>query len=282
MTKLNQLCFRVFHALRRRGVSLGARIAAQGLPWNVSQRVLIKLRNRHAGRRAFIIGNGPSLRVEDLDRLKDEITFASNKIYLAYDQTAWRPSYYVVVDRLVAQNNAEAIAKQPGRKFMSDDVRPFISDCPGAIWLHERFDNSRLQLLPDARQAPVSSCRFSKNIVAGVHGGGSVVFTQLQMAYYMGITEAILLGVDFSFSLPNKRTGDSVYGAALKSEGEVNHFHRDYRKQGEQWSIPRLDVQEVAFAAARQIYERNGRKILNASRSTKLTVIKRQDFDALF
>ena len=41
------------------------------------------LKDCHRGRRAVIVGNGPSLNVADLERLKDEITFASNKIYLA-------------------------------------------------------------------------------------------------------------------------------------------------------------------------------------------------------
>ena len=33
----------------------------------------------HSGRRAFIIGNGPSLTVADLERLKGEVTFASEQ-----------------------------------------------------------------------------------------------------------------------------------------------------------------------------------------------------------
>ncbi len=48
---------------------------------------LIKLRklyNIHSGKRCFIIGNGPSLKSEDLDKLRDEISFASNGIYLIF------------------------------------------------------------------------------------------------------------------------------------------------------------------------------------------------------
>src|SRR5699024_7865108 len=56
------------------------------------------LRNCHKGERCFIIGNGPSLRAEDLDKLKNEITFACNRINLIFDQTDWRPTYYCITD----------------------------------------------------------------------------------------------------------------------------------------------------------------------------------------
>ena len=38
------------------------------------------LKGIHIGKRCFIIGNGPSLRVEDLEKIKDEYTFAANRM----------------------------------------------------------------------------------------------------------------------------------------------------------------------------------------------------------
>ena len=57
---------------------------------------LRKLKNIHKNNRAFILGNGPSLCVEDLNKIKDDITFPANKIYLAFDETSFRPKYYFV------------------------------------------------------------------------------------------------------------------------------------------------------------------------------------------
>ena len=48
--------------------------------------------------RAFIVGNGPSLKVEQLNKLIPEVSFGVNRIHLLYDQTAWRPDYYVYMD----------------------------------------------------------------------------------------------------------------------------------------------------------------------------------------
>ena len=46
-------------------------------------------------RKAFIVGNGPSLANTDLDLLIGLDTFACNNIHLIYPKTHWRPSYYI-------------------------------------------------------------------------------------------------------------------------------------------------------------------------------------------
>ena len=55
--------------------------------WAENDQRLTNLQNIHKGKRAFILGNGPSLSIADLNKLKNEITFASNKIYLAFEKT---------------------------------------------------------------------------------------------------------------------------------------------------------------------------------------------------
>ena len=46
-----------------------------------------KFKNIHAGERCFIVATGPSLTYEDLDKIKNEITFGVNSICLSYDKT---------------------------------------------------------------------------------------------------------------------------------------------------------------------------------------------------
>ena len=60
------------------------------------------LKDIHKGKRGFVIGNGPSLKIEDLDNLNNEITIASNKIYLAFEEKQkWRPKFYTVADPIL-------------------------------------------------------------------------------------------------------------------------------------------------------------------------------------
>jgi len=45
--------------------------------------------------RAFVVGNGPSLKDTDLSLLAGEVSFATNNIHLIYPTTSWRPTHYV-------------------------------------------------------------------------------------------------------------------------------------------------------------------------------------------
>lgn len=66
---------------------------------------IIKLKNRYKNKRCFVIGNGPSLKLDDLNKLKNEFTFASNKIYKIFNQTDWRPSFYFAEDSLIYETS---------------------------------------------------------------------------------------------------------------------------------------------------------------------------------
>jgi hypothetical protein len=67
----------------------------------------------------------------------------------------------------------------------------------------------------------------------------------------------------------------------LRSRGEVNHFHPDYRAPGETWTQPELGLQRRAFQAARRAFEDGGGTLCNASRKTALDALPLVDFDAL-
>lgn len=85
------------------------------------------IRNRYLGQRCFVLGNGPSLTVSDLELLKDEVTFAANKIYLCFGETNWRPTFYSVEDLLVAQNcRAEILAVDRTTKIFPHHMLPFL------------------------------------------------------------------------------------------------------------------------------------------------------------
>ena len=84
---------------------------------------IAQLKDRNAGERCFIVATGPSLKMEDLDRLKQqgEYSIGVNRIYLAFDKTDWRPDYYVVCDVNCIQESVEEIKRIKGPiKFVSD------------------------------------------------------------------------------------------------------------------------------------------------------------------
>jgi Protein of unknown function DUF115 len=236
-------------------------------PEAANTRKLRALRGRYRGRRGVVIGNGPSLKIEDLDRLRRDVTFASNKIFLAFDKVAWRPTFYSVADILVAQNNRETINGLGLHKVFADSVKPEFPEQADITWL-------RGLAPPDQR--------FSEDCATCVYGGYSVVYVQLQLAFHLGIREVYLIGVDFNFEVPKTSGEVCIHGEVIVSEGERNHFHKDYRKPGETWTMPRLDKQLEAFICAKEAFERNGGRVYNASRFTKLEVFPRVAFDEVF
>ena len=229
--------------------------------------------NIHKGKRAFIVATGPSLKIEDLDILKNEITLSCNKIFLAFDQTSWRPTFYSIIDRIVADELKNDICKIDSYKILSSVCRKYISnddiywlkDLPSPIIDHKRIST------------------FSKDISQGTYGGHTVVYTLMQIAYYIGITELYLIGLDFSFT-KSKDTGlrTSANEIILEQDNENNHFHKDYRPNKSLWTEPRLDVQYDAFKCAKKAFEEDGRKIYNASRMTALDVFERVEFENIF
>jgi hypothetical protein len=264
LPKLVAGCKRPFFFFRRL-------LLAQGVVITKNDKRIVALKDKHGGQRCFVLGNGPSLRTQDLDRLKEEITFASNKIYLAFEDTDWRPTYYSVIDVLVAENNRFEIDGLNLTKVFEPNIMPFFKK-ESAIWLNSL-------MAPQVNGEPEP--RFSLDALDGVYGGCTVIYLQLQLAFYLGIREIYLIGVDFSFDVPEP-TGESCSsGEILKHGGEVNHFHPDYRKPGETWTMPLLDKQRAAFVEAKSTLESQGCSIFNASRKTKLDVFQVADFDSL-
>jgi hypothetical protein len=231
------------------------------------------LKDKYKGKRAFIVATGPSLRIKDLDFLENEITLSCNKVFLAFNETKWRPTIYSIIDRLVAEelankvNDIEAIKIFSGvcKSYISGDDISWLKDLPSPI-----VNNKRKSI-------------FSEDINIGTYGGYSVVYTLMQIAYHLGITDLYLIGLDFSFK-KSKETGNITEAneKILSQNDEVNHFHKDYRPNGSTWTEPRLDIQYDAFLCAKEAFEKDGRKIYNASRKTALDIFPLVDFKNLF
>ena len=238
------------------------------------KRRIIPFKDIHKGKRAFIVGNGPSLRISDLDRLKNEITFGCNKIYLAFDQTDWRPTYFAAIDSVFIEDCAESIKAIECKKFLDIEAfRIFGGFIDDIVYLKH--------IGPGCIEDKIEY-GFPVDIANGIYGGWTVVYTNLQIAFYMGITEVYLLGVDFNYKIPNPTGELSKYGEVILRGGhEMNHFHKNYRKEGERWTLPQLDKQYKAFLCAKKTFDDNNRRIYNASRETELDIFPLVNFDSI-
>ncbi|WP_442594303.1 6-hydroxymethylpterin diphosphokinase MptE-like protein [Neobacillus sp. D3-1R] len=223
-------------------------------------------KNKHLGKRCFIIGNGPSLTSDDLDKLHNEITFAFNRIYYMFDKTDWRPSYYCSEDdKTIFKSKEEINNLKLENKF-------FPVNFPWDYKIH--FNNAKYYLFKfgDSTIEP----KFSKDIVKGIYWGNTVAYTAIQMAVYMGIKEIYLLGVDHNFNKMQKDNGEIVIDETAK-----DYFSEDYNKDKDDLYLPNIEISTRAFTAAKKYAEEHNIKIYNATRGGKLEVFERVDFDKI-
>ena len=228
-------------------------------------RRLAALKDIHKGQRAFIIGNGPSLRQTDLSKLRNEFTFGLNRIYLLFPELGFQTTYLVSINHLVIEQFADEILAQPMPKFLA--------------WRSHRHFSSTLKLadLPTFIYTTYTGPRFAKNVNGRVWEGATVTNVALQLAFHMGFQQIILIGVDHNF------TSKGEANKTVISEGDdPNHFMPNYFGKGAKWQLPDLDTSEIGYTFAREAYHKAGREILDATVGGKLTIFPKTDYASLF
>lgn len=220
---------------------------------------LRELKGAYAGRRAWLIGNGPSVRLEDLDKLEDEVTFCFNRFYLAHDSTRLRASFTVSGDKQMIEDfGDEIVAKSGGRVFLANETPP---DVRGRYhWL---------------RQVAGFPSLFSKDASVRVSPGGSSLYVAMQVGYYLGIRDFRIYGADFKFSFQRNRHSSDAFRTAT---GDGNHFIKNYRS-GKAWAPPSVQNILSSFLAARTLIEAEGGRVLNTTHGGELEVFERLSFE---
>lgn len=230
-------------------------------PPRPNRSALSRFLNVHAGARAVIVCNGPSLNRMDLSFLRGEIVFGMNKIHLGLEKFGFVPRYLVAVnDRVIAQETA-ALAALPCVKFITARMGHLLPE--GPLTYHINTDHG----LRD---------RFIHDITMGVREGHTVTHACLQIARYMGFAEVVIVGMDHNF------THKAAPNAVERMEGDdPNHFHPGYFK-GHDWEAPNLAESEISYAESRRVFEAEGRRIIDATVDGKCEIFEKADYRRLF
>ena len=219
--------------------------------------------NRYTAGRCFIIGNGPSLEGKDLEKLKDEIAFASNRIYNIYDKTNWRPTYYVAQDdRFLRSSINSVLTCEAESIFLPYNIEGIQIKDNNNIY---RFFVDKTDRYPEL---PL----FSEDASEQIYECYTVTYSLLQLAVYMDFKEIYLLGMDHAYSVEAKADGTVVYNDVK------DHFEGTEEVGGNQY-LPSTDKSTNAFIAAKKYADAHGIKIYNATRGGKLEVFERVNFD---
>ena len=208
--------------------------------------------NRHKGQRCFIVATGPSQSIEDINKLKGEITFSVNSIYTCFSDTDWRPTYYCVQDRVVYEKNCKGIDEwKAAQRFISQAYRKGDILYPTNERFHHCFNGYKFRI------------RFSDDSSKVVFAANTIVYSAIQLAVYMGFSEIYLTGCDCNYTSPKK------------------HFNHDTNEKIE--SKIKLDeignLMLASYRAAKKYTDTHPVKIYNATRGGKLEIFPRVNLD---
>lgn len=255
-----------------RNTKLTLRGYLQKLPFikNENTKRIESYRNKYKGQRCFLIGNGPSLRLADLNMLKDEICFGCNMIYKVFERSDWRPTFLCASDRVVAQAASEQLQENPD----------------STLWV-SRTAYDLMQYKGD-NLIYVSNLRKEKYYVHGdmteyyVPSIATVMTFMIELAMYMGFSEIYLLGVDFTI-------GHGKNDHFMNSYRDKNMTNLELKKmrnmfKGEDIGVHQAQIRMegralYAYEQLERYAKKHGYHVYNATRGGMLEVFERADLD---
>ncbi len=227
--------------------------------------LLSEYKDKYKGERCFVIGNGPSLKADDLKKLDNEYTFASNSIFRYYEFTDWRPDFYSVSDKYYFNANKDKVdtVKVKKQKFFPLDFGikyGFMQNC--RYYLRTSYG--------------VTHPKFKVNPMRAFQEDSTITYYLLQLAVMMGFKEIYLLGIDFNYSVSVDNKGNITRNDNVKDYA--------FDDKATNYSMPNLEASLAAYRSAEEYCKKRNFdvRIYNATRGGKLEVFKRVDFDSLF
>jgi len=214
----------------------------------------------HVGERCFIIGNGPSLKGMDVDRLKDEIAFGLNRIYLYFETMGFQPTYFVSMEDNVLKQFHHEINELVMPKFVNWKYRRLFQEQKNIIFIKHSYKP-----------------KFETDLTRPNWSGATVTYNCMQIAYYMGFKQVILIGVDHTF-----KTNGYAGQAIVSSGSDPNHFDSNYFPKGCVWRLPDYVTMEMGYRMAKDAFEADGREIIDATRNGKLEIFRKVQYESLF
>ena len=230
----------------------------------VNYKKLKAFKKQYDGKRCWIIGNGPSLKADDLDLIAGEYSFAANRIYYIFEKTGWRPSFYMCQDPRAIENVLQDTISEK-EELNSSTI--FVSKVLSKR-ANEFFHNSisyRLCKSDDPRDINISL-----NVPVYFVEGLSVTYSMIQMAMYMGFKEICLLGVDHNQNTANAKNMNDL------------HFDKRYKIDIKDYpSVTEYEYLTNCFNKANQECKRRGIRIYNATRGGVLEAFERKSVEEI-
>ena len=224
-----------------------------------------RLQGAYAGRRCFVLGNGPSLATVDLDPLGGEVTVVMNAFNQHRAVRLWQPTIHCMAEPASAYADPEMV------RLLEQFLAGYTSTTHVfPIEMKAVFDTSGL-LPPDrlvlVQQDGRKAAEFDRiDLTGSIPSANDTSIMAVSVAIAMGCSPIVLLGLDYNW---------------LSHRSIHSHFYDDAAVAWPAEDLsrtPYLDVMKEAVkcweahAALRRIAARSGQTILNATEGSFLDV----------
>ena len=234
-------------------------------------------RDKHKDQRAFIIVNGPSLIDQNLELLKDDITFVVSGFYKHKVIDTWQPKYYSILDKTFFDNSNDS-------NLFFTHLKEKIHDSTFFIPLFRGYEiNTANDLLPAEKTFYIASSGTpdeNVDLTTTVQSFQSVSSFALAQAIYMGCNPIYLLGFDHDY-LANKGPDKHFYAGAT-----IPNKQSTYKVE-----LSKLYAYDEIMVTCHKLWqnyrslnraaEKKGIKIFNATNGGYLDVFERVDFEEI-
>lgn len=234
----------------------------------------IHLKDMYKGKRGVIIGNGPSLTKEVLNKVKGEISFACNFAIEMVGINGWVPSWYVINDsdysREVLHSELTSVdgKYQTGilmnARCLSNEGHKFDLNRPDLWFYHNKGRRSDGEYTVE--------CDMMKPIL----DIATTVHAMLQIMIYMGFKEIYMVGMDWKFPNIELEDGTIVHigDFAVHSEMQPQDIN------GSGYSL-KVSLGEKGFKIIREYADQHDVKIYNITPDSGLNIFEKKDIESV-
>jgi len=172
-----------------------------------------EFKNKHKGKRCFVIGGGPSVKNINLGTLKDEYTFVMGEFDNNPQFKALNPKFYVISDSVYfTEGESDHWNKQFEKKdkTIKSSTNIFVSlDARAYIEKYHLFTNHKFYYLG---MRGIISEKFPFNIDFDkyIPWPKNSMLLSIMIAVYMGFEEIYLLGCEHNFLCFNIGQGKAI------------------------------------------------------------------------
>ena len=242
----------------------------------------------HSGKRCFILGNGPSLKSQDLKKLQSEYVFTVNFLYKNPQYNDFDSYCHFFMDPCCFIENERPISdlfpiNKPQRPkpicFVPASAKNYMEK-----YNHQELNVRYLYDIGDFDfHLPIRG-----DITKGISSYYSVTQTAILVAVYMGFSEIILLGCDCTGIVTNMQVmsnqTENIYGYSYKYDAsEIQKLKKAYENR------IKMEDTVVGWGKIFEGYRRlsdyctsQNVKLINATHGGVLVTLPRVNYDSLF